>query len=175
MQPIILPYRGALPVIDPTAFIAPGASLIGNVTIGARSSIWFACVLRGDVERITVGDDTNIQDGTVVHVTGGTFDCRIGSQILIGHSCLIHACELQDGCFIGMHATVMDGVVVESGAMVAAGSLVTPGKVIPAGELWSGSPARKKRDLTDVDRASMADSIKHYVEVAAEYRAGIDP
>ncbi|MCP5367415.1 MAG: gamma carbonic anhydrase family protein [Hyphomicrobiales bacterium] len=165
----ILPFRGQVPRIAPDAFIAPTATVIGDVSIGARSSIWYACVLRGDVHEIRVGEGTNIQDGTVVHVTGGRFGTYIGSDILIGHSALIHGCTLHDGCFIGMRATVMDGAVVETGAMVAAGALVTPGKRVPAGQLWAGSPAKHVRDLTPEDIATLGRGAEHYVEVAAAY------
>ncbi|MCB2100565.1 MAG: gamma carbonic anhydrase family protein [Rhodobacterales bacterium] len=172
--PIILPYGGHVPRIDSRAFVAPGAAVIGDVEIGPDSSVWFACVLRGDVHQIRVGARTNIQDGSVVHVTQGKFGAFIGDDILIGHSALIHGCVLEDGCFVGMKATVMDGAVVEGGAMVAAGSLVTPGKRVKAGELWAGAPARKIRELSAEDLAGFKVATEHYAEVAAKYRdAGI--
>src|SRR5208337_2586913 len=137
--------------IHPEAFVAPGAVVIGDVVIGAGSSVWFNCVVRGDVHHIRVGERTNIQDGTVVHVTGGKFATHIGSDITIGHGCVLHACTLEDGCFIGMGAIILDGAVVESGAMVAAGALVTPGKRVKAGELWAGNPAKLLRPLSPDD------------------------
>jgi len=164
------PWRGSWPRVDDTAFVAPTAALIGDVEIGAESSIWFGCTLRGDVHEIRVGERTNIQDGTVVHVTGGKFGCYIGSDILIGHSALIHGCTLEDGCFIGMRATVLDGALVESGAMVAAGALVGPGKRVPSGELWAGTPAKKMRDLTDADIPMFKEGVEGYCLLGKEYK-----
>jgi len=173
MSPIILPYRGVWPTIAEDAFIAPGAVVIGDVVIGPRSSVWFGCVIRGDVHEIRIGADTNVQDGTIVHVSKGTFGTYIGDGITIGHQALIHACTLESGCFVGMGATVMDGCVVESGAMVAAGAMVTPGKRVPAGELWAGSPAKLKRALTVDDTAGWPAQAAHYAALGAEYREDI--
>jgi gamma-carbonic anhydrase len=170
-MPRILPYRGILPKIHPTAFIAPGAVVIGDVEIGAHSNIWFGCVVRGDVNTIRIGERTNIQDGTVVHVTRGTGPTFIGSDITIGHQALIHACTLEDGCFIGMGATLLDGAVVESRGMIAASALLTPGKRIPSGQLWAGNPAKYMRDLGEKDFAFFADNAVHYVKLGQEYRA----
>jgi carbonic anhydrase/acetyltransferase-like protein (isoleucine patch superfamily) len=160
-----------VPTISDKAFIAPGAVVIGDVQIGADTGVWFGCVIRGDVNIIRIGERTNIQDGTVIHVTRKTGPTFIGSGVTIGHSSLLHACTLEDGCFIGMRATVMDGAVVESGAWVAAGALVTPGKRIPAGQLWAGSPAKFFRNLTDDDKAFIPVSAENYVIHAHEYLA----
>jgi gamma-carbonic anhydrase len=168
-KPIILPYRGILPKIAKSAFIAPGAAIIGDVEIGEESNVWFGCVIRGDVNIIRIGARTNIQDGTVIHVTRKTGPTHIGSDITIGHSTLLHACTLEDGCFIGMHATVMDDAVVESGAMVAAGALVTPKKRIPKGQLWAGNPAKYFRDLMPEDLAFFPKSVQYYVDLSKEY------
>jgi len=173
MTPIILPYRGVWPTIADDAFIAPGAVVIGDVVIGPLSSVWFGCVIRGDVHEIRIGAETNIQDGTIVHVSKGTFGTYIGDGITIGHKALIHACTLETDCFIGMGATVMDGSVVEGGAMVAAGAMVTPGKRVPRGELWAGSPARLKRALTASDTAGWPGQASHYATLGAEYRADL--
>lgn len=165
----LLPYRGIRPRLAPRVFIAPGATVIGDVEIGAKASIWFGCVVRGDVNVVRIGERTNIQDGTVIHVAKegqGTF---IGADITIGHMALLHACTLEDGAFIGMRATVMDDALVESGAMVAAGALVTPGKRVRSGELWAGSPAKKIRELTGADRLAMAKLAPRYVALAADY------
>ena len=135
---LILPYRGRLPAISPDAFIAPNAVVIGDVVIGPETGVWFGCVVRGDMNEIRIGARTNIQDGTVIHVDSQTYGAFIGSDVTIGHMCLIHACTLEDGSFVGMHATVMDGAVVERGAMVAAGAVVTPEKRVPSGQLWGG-------------------------------------
>ena len=128
MSKNIMPFNGVLPEIAPDAFIAPSADVIGRVTIGEKSSIWFNCVVRGDVYTIDIGKRSNIQDGTVIHVSGGTHPTKIGDDVLVGHNCLIHGCTLEDGSFVGMGTIILDGVVVESGAMVAAGAMVTPGK-----------------------------------------------
>lgn len=171
-EPIILPYRGTTPTIHAEAFVAPGAVVVGDVVIGAGSSIWFNCTVRGDVHFIRIGERTNIQDNTVVHVTGGKFPTHIGSDITIGHGAILHACTLEDGCFIGMGATVMDGVVVESGAMVAAGAVVTPGKRVGRGELWGGSPAKLMRPLRDDELAFFPVSAAKYRDLADTYRKG---
>jgi len=176
-KPYILPYRGEynvggiLPTISPKAFIAPGAAVIGDVEIGEDSGVWFGCVIRGDVNIIRIGNRTNIQDGTTIHVTRKTGPTIIGSGVTVGHAVLLHACTLEDNCFIGMRATVMDGAVVESGAMVAAGALVTPGKRVPSGQLWAGSPAKYFRSLTAEDQAFFPVSAENYVKHAREYLA----
>lgn len=169
MSGLILPYRGIRPKIADGVYVAPTATVIGDVEIGADSNIWFGCVLRGDVNIIRVGERTNIQDGTVVHVSRMKYGTFIGNDITIGHMALIHACTLEDGCFIGMHATVMDGCVVEAGAMVGAGAVVTPGKRVGAGQLWAGTPARHVRDLRPEDAGALAATAPHYVKLAHEY------
>ena len=163
------PYAGTHPRIADDAFIADTARVIGDVWIGGQSSLWFGVVARGDVEKIRIGSRTNIQDGTVIHVSSAGLGTAIGDGVTVGHMALLHACTVGDGALIGMKACVMDGAEVEPGAMVAAGSLVTPGKRVPAGELWAGSPARFKRPLTEAERAAMAESADRYVRVAAEY------
>jgi len=176
-KPLILPYRGEYhpngvsPTISPKAFIAPGAVVIGDVHIGDDTGVWFGCVIRGDVNSIRIGSRTNIQDGTVIHVTRHTGPTTIGSGVTIGHSVLLHACTLEDNCFIGMHATVMDGAVVESGAMLAAGALLTPGKRVPKGQIWAGNPAKYFKDLTEKDLAFFPVSAENYVRHAKEYLA----
>lgn len=171
---LIGPYRNINPQIDPSCYLAPTAVVLGDVVIGADTSIWHHVLIRGDVNTIRIGSGTNIQDGTVVHVsrtpTGQTV---IGDNITIGHQALIHACELQDDCFIGMRACVMDGAVVESGAMVAAGALVTPNKIVRKGELWMGTPARFVRELTDSDYAHMRENAAEYRMVASHYKTGV--
>lgn len=169
-MPLILPYNGVLPRIHPTAFIAENAVVIGDVEIGPESSIWYGCVVRGDVNVIRIGARTNIQDATVIHVAAkgqGTF---IGDDITVGHMAVLHACTLESGCFIGMKACVMDGCHVESKAMAAAGALITPGKRVGAGELWAGSPAKPSRPLRDAEIAYFPESARHYAALAAQYR-----
>lgn len=177
MAPLILPYRNMLPKIDPTAFVAPNAVVIGNVEIGAYANIWFNCVLRGGDAAIRVGAGANIQDGTVVHVTFEDFpggsgernECVIGEGVAIGHMALLHGCRLEPGAFVGMKACVMDRAVVEGGAMVAAGAVLTPRKRVPAGELWAGTPARFSRALKPEELAYMRWVGEHYRALAEEY------
>ncbi len=168
---LILPFRNHLPEIAPDAFVAANATLIGRVEVGPRASVWYGCVLRGDLGEIHVGALTNVQDGTIVHVSsvkGG--DAWIGSQVTIGHMALIHACRLEDRCFIGMKACVMDGAVVESGAWVAAGAVVTPGKRVPKGQLWAGTPARYLRDVSADEMLYIEHLPKQYARLAQQYR-----
>ena len=169
---LILPYLDRRPRVDPTAWVAPTAAVVGDVTLAAGANVWFGCTLRGDVSFITVGENTNVQDGTVVHVSTGKPGTRIGANVTIGHMALIHACVLEDGCFVGMKACVCDAAVVETGAMVAAGALVTPGKRVKSGQLWGGTPARFMRPLTEEERAYIAGLPARYVAHAEEYRRG---
>lgn len=143
----ILPFEDHVPSIGANVFIAPGSRIIGRVRIGPDASIWYNCVLRGDVESISVGEGTNIQDGTIVHVTTGTHATMIGAGCLIGHQAIIHGCTLADHSFVGLGAIVMDGCLVETDGMLAAGALLAPGKRVGAGELWAGRPAKLLRDL----------------------------
>lgn len=169
MSGLILPFKGTLPTIAPSCFVAANATVIGDVVIGAESSVWFGCVIRGDVHEIRIGERTNIQDGTIIHVTGGKLGTYIGSGITIGHGAILHACTLEDDCFIGMGATLLDGVVVEQGAMVAAGAMVPPGKRVKRGELWGGNPARMMRELKAEEMAFFAKSADNYRALAREY------
>ena len=169
MKSLVLPYRVQLPRIAPDAFVAPGVVVVGDVEIGALASVWFGSVVRGDVQPIRIGARSNIQDGTVVHVSSRVSGTYIGADVTIGHLALIHACTLQDGSFVGMGAIVLDEAVVETGAMVAAGAMVTPGKVVKSGELWAGRPARKLRDMSDEEIAYGREIIAHYVKRGQEY------
>lgn len=168
----ILSFGGRTPLVHPTAFVAPGAKLIGDIEIGAEASIWYNCVLRGDVNRIRIGKRTNIQDGSVVHVdspkpgAGEGHPTIIGSEVLIGHLAMVHGCILHDRAFIGLGAIVMDGCEIESDAMLAAGAMLTPGKRIAAGQLWAGRPARYVRDLTPDELAAQRAGVVHYVGLA---------
>ena len=172
MSGLILPFRGVMPVIHPSAFIAPMATIIGNVTIGPEASIWFGCTLRADMSSIEIGARTNIQDGCVLHVGWGEKGrLVIGPNVLVGHMCLIHSCHIGEGAFIGMSSTIMDTAAVEPFAMLAGGSLLTPGKVVPSGEMWGGRPARKVRDI-DLSKVVTdgVDPVQHYAELGREYR-----
>ncbi|MGB9152089.1 MAG: gamma carbonic anhydrase family protein [Alphaproteobacteria bacterium] len=182
-EPLILPYRGIMPKIHPTAFIAPGAVVIGDVEIGAESSIWFGCVVRGDVNKIRIGARTNIQDGTVIHVAAGDqpvsptsktpadgYPTLIGDDVTVGHMVLMHACVVESKGFVGMKSIVMDGARISSNGMLATGALLTPGKTVGSGELWAGSPAKLWRKLSDDDLALFDVRTKQYVALAADYR-----
>jgi len=171
-MPLILPFANKLPVIAPDAFIADNAVIIGDVTIGSGASIWFGCVLRGDTNYIRVGDRTNIQDGTVVHVAREGQGTEIGSGVMIGHMAMIHACTIKDGAMIGMTACIMDDAVVETGAMVAAGAFVSPKKIVGPGEVWAGRPAKFWRMMNEQDLHYFHSGVEHYYELGREYRTG---
>jgi carbonic anhydrase/acetyltransferase-like protein (isoleucine patch superfamily) len=167
---IILSYHNTTPEIHPEAFIAPGAAIIGDVSIGKHSGIWFGCVLRGDVAYIQIGENTNIQDGSVIHVTRGGHNTIVGSRVTVGHKVLLHGCTIHDDAFIGMGSIILDDVVVEPFSMVAAGSLVTKGKVVKSGELWAGNPAKFWRKLTEEEIKFISISADNYTKHALEYR-----
>lgn len=168
----LVEFGGKRPLIDPSAFVAPGARLIGDVEIGAQASIWYNCVLRGDVNRIRIGARTNIQDGSVVHVDSPKPGHErgnptiIGADVLIGHLAMVHGCILHDRAFVGLGAIVMDGCEIEGDAMLAAGAMLTPGRRIPAGQLWAGRPAKYLRDLSVEELAGMQAGVSHYVALA---------
>lgn len=182
-SPILLPYRSILPKIHPTAFIAPGAVIVGDVEIGAESSVWFGCVVRGDVNKIRIGSRTNIQDGTVIHVASGEqpvsatskipengYPTLIGDNVTVGHMALLHACVIESDAFVGMKSTVLDGAKIESHGMLAAGAMLTSGKIVRSRELWAGNPAKFWRNLSDDDLAQFPLRAGQYARLAAEYR-----
>lgn len=165
----ILPFKGISPTIDSDVFLAPTATVIGDVEIGEETNIWFGCLVRGDMNVIRIGKRVNIQDLTVVHVDSRKYGTFIGDNVTIGHSAVIHACTLEDRCFIGMQSCVMDGAVVETGAMVAAGALVPPGKTVKAGQLWAGTPARFVRECGDQENEMIERVPPEYWAMAQEY------
>lgn len=169
----ILPFAGITPQIDPSAFIAPGCRIIGDVRIGAGASIWYNCVIRGDIGRITIGARTNIQDGTIIHVTGGRYDTEIGEDCLIGHIAMLHGCKLHDRSFVGLGAIVMDGCEIEPTGMLAAGAMLTPGKRILPRQMWAGCPAKYVRDLSEEEMASHRDGVANYVENGRAHAAAL--
>ncbi len=171
-KPYIAPFLGLVPDIEDTVFVAATAAIMGAVRIGAHSSIWHQVTLRGDNNYILIGTNTNIQDNTCVHIDGHIYPTIIGNDVTIGHSAIIHACEIGDGGFVGMGAIVMDGAVIEPGGMLAAGAMLTPRKRIPSNELWAGRPAKKMRDLSDDEKLFNQQSASHYVEVARAHRLG---
>lgn len=160
-----------VPVVDKDAFVAPSASVIGDVQVGRGSSIWYGCVLRGDVNSIRVGSGTNIQDNSLVHVAksnlaGKVLPTIIGNNVTVGHGATLHGCTVEDEAFVGMGAVLLDGVIVEKNAMVAAGSLVRQNTRIPSGEVWGGNPARFLRNVTDEEVAFMAQAAENYGNLA---------
>jgi len=173
---MIRSFKGISPQIDASAFIAEGAVVIGDVTIGRDASVWYNCVVRGDVNSISIGDRSNIQDLSMLHVTHKKNEddpgapLVIGADVTVGHSVTLHGCTIQDGAFIGMQAMVMDHAVVGKGALVGARALVTEGTIIPPATLWVGAPARYKRDLTPEEVAWLGRSAGNYARYAREYR-----
>jgi carbonic anhydrase/acetyltransferase-like protein (isoleucine patch superfamily) len=163
---------GKRPVIGRDVFLAETCAVIGEVEIGDDASIWYSAVVRGDVMPIRIGARTNIQDGTVIHVTSGKYGTTIGSDCTVGHAAIVHACTVEDFCLVGMGSILLDGCVIGRGSFVGAGALVTPGTVIPPGSLVLGSPARVKRPITDAEREQIEYGAKHYVELARDYLAG---
>ena len=166
-------WEDKTPRIAATAWIAPSAAVIGDVEIGPDSSVWFHCVLRGDHCPIRIGTGTNIQDGSILHISAPDMPCLIGDHVTIGHAAIIHAAILKNHAFVGMGAKVLDGAVIEEGGMLAAGALLTPGKVIGPGELWSGTPARLMRVMTLEDIARFSRTASHYVQLAQRFRQGL--
>ena len=166
----IITYKGIAPTIDPTVFIAEGAHIIGDVVIGKDSSVWFNVVIRGDVNFIRIGERTNIQDNTVVHVTNKKFPTHIGSNVTIGHGAIIHACTIEDYTLIGMGAVILDDATIGKYSLVAAGAVVTMGMKVPEGVLVAGVPAKVIRPLTDDERKFLEKSAQNYVDYVATYR-----
>jgi carbonic anhydrase/acetyltransferase-like protein (isoleucine patch superfamily) len=162
---------GKDPLIPASAWIAASADVMGDVTLGEHVSIWFCAVVRGDVNKITIGDHSNVQDGTVIHVTNGGHATHIGARVTIGHKALLHACTVGDDCLIGMGSVMLDGVEVGAGSIVGAGALLTPGKKFPPGSLILGSPAKAVRRITADERKLMIDQgWRNYFEYVKEFR-----
>jgi carbonic anhydrase/acetyltransferase-like protein (isoleucine patch superfamily) len=159
-------------MIDPTAWVAPGAVLLGEVTLGRESSVWYASVIRGDMAPIVIGAQTNLQDGTVVHVDAGV-PCTVGNRVGVGHRAILHGCTIEDDCLIGMGSIVLNGAVVGRGSVVAAGAVVKEGFVVPPGSLVVGMPARVVRQVDAGLRERIEHTWQHYVTQAARHRAGI--
>ncbi len=167
----LVSYKNYKPCFNKSSYIAQGVVIVGNVTIGSYSSIWFNSVLRGDVNSITIGDRTNIQDGTIIHTSrNDNGSTSIGNNVTVGHKALIHACTIQDNAFIGMASIIMDKAIVEKFALVAAGSLVSSNKIVKSKELWLGRPAKFIRYVTNLELDYMQNNVKHYVNLAQEYK-----
>lgn len=168
---ILRAFKGIEPVVGDGVFLAETAAVIGDVHIGARTSVWYGAVLRGDVFHIRIGDEVSIQDNAVVHVTGGVHPTIVGNRVTIGHSVVLHGCTVGDSCIIGMGAVVMDRAVVGKNCIVGAGALVTPGTEIPEGHLALGSPARPTKKLSQRELDWIESSADHYVQLASTYLA----
>ena len=170
---MLFKYKKIKPKISKNVFIAPGSYVIGNVKIGSKSNIWFNTVIRGDVEKIEIGSNTNIQDLTMVHCTTNGHGTQIGTNLTIGHNCVIHDCKIEDNSLIGMSSTVLDGALVKKSSMLAAGSLLTQGKIIETGELWAGKPAKFLRKLTNEEMKFIKKSAVRYYLLSQEYLANL--
>ena len=168
----ILPYRGVWPRIHETVFMTEGAFVIGDVTIGACSSVWFNAVVRGDVCPISIGEKTNVQDNATLHVTHDTGPLNIGNCVTIGHGAVLHACTVKDHVLIGMGAVLLDNCVVEPWSVVAAGSLVRQGFTVPTGMLVAGVPAKVIRPITEDERRNIAESPENYLRYCRNYLDG---
>jgi carbonic anhydrase/acetyltransferase-like protein (isoleucine patch superfamily) len=160
--------------IDPTAFIAPGAWVMGDVTLGPRASVWYGTVLRGDMAGIVVGADSNLQDGVVVHVDEGR-PALIGARVGVGHRAVVHGCRVEDDCLIGMGSVLLNGAVIGQGSVVAAGAVVGEGMVVPAGSVVMGVPGRVVRPVDATLQARARSTVDHYLALAARHRAGAFP
>ena len=167
---MILDYLGTVPSCDERAWIAPDATVVGDVSIAAQASIWFQSVVRGDVAPIRIGERTNVQDHCTIHVTRDAHPTIVGADVTIGHRVVLHGCRVHDRALIGIGAIVLDDAVIEEGALVGAMSLVTPGTVVPAGKLVMGQPARVIRDVSEEERAWMAETAANYAGYAQDYR-----
>jgi gamma-carbonic anhydrase len=176
----ILPLQGKAPQIHDSAFVAPGARIIGDVTIGPEASVWYNCVVRADVNRIVIGARTNVQDGTVIHCESPSpahpegFATLIGDDVLIGHLAMVHGCVLEDRAFVGLGAIVLDGCRIGADAMLAAGAMLTSGKTMGPRELWVGRPAKLVRELPGKALAEMQKGVAHYVENARHHSAAVN-
>ncbi len=166
---MIVPFGAEKPVIDPTAWIADQAVCIGQVNIGAHSSVWFGSVLRGDINHIRIGVFTNIQDGTMVHVAD-SYPVEIGNYVTVGHGACIHGCTIMDNTLIGMCATILDGALVEENCIIAAAALVTEKMIAKSGMLYMGVPAKPVRRLTGEEIERNRQSAEKYMRVAEQYR-----
>jgi carbonic anhydrase/acetyltransferase-like protein (isoleucine patch superfamily) len=167
------PYRGKLPVIATGAFVAPTATLIGEVTVGTDASLWYGAVLRGDVEPIRIGERTSIQDNSVIHATGGWHPTSVGDDVTVGHGVILHGCIVHDRVIVGMGSIVLDQGEIGSDTILGAGSLVPPRKKIPSGVLAVGRPAKVVRELEPAELEQIKESARIYVALTHEYLAAV--
>lgn len=168
-------FQGIVPTVHPSCFLAAGARIIGDVVLEEHVSVWFNVVIRGDVERVRIGRNTNIQDNVVIHVTHFANPTWVGENVTVGHSAVLHGCTVQDGALIGMNAVVLDRAVIGKGALVAAGAVVTPGTHIPDGMLAAGIPAKAIRTLKEGERQMVEDGSANYMMYVRHYRDELEP
>lgn len=168
----VLPFGDQVPTLGRGVFIAPGAYVVGDVHLGAGSSVWFGAVVRGDVGWIRIGENTNVQDGSVIHVTGGKANTTIGSEVTIGHRAVLHGCVVEDGCLIGMGSIVMDDAVIGEDSVVGAGALVPPGMIVPPGSVLVGAPAKVIRTASREERRMGREGAARYLKLAEQYQEG---
>jgi carbonic anhydrase/acetyltransferase-like protein (isoleucine patch superfamily) len=171
---IIRSFGQSAPRIHTSAWVAPGATVVGDVEIGPDSSVWYGVVIRGDVHFVRIGARTNVQDQTTIHVTRGRFATEVGDEVTIGHRAVVHGCRVEDGALIGIGAIVLDGARIGEGALVGAGAVVTPGSTVESGMLAVGIPARVFRPLDEAERREQIERTLKYVEVARQHAAGVD-
>ncbi|MFK3983278.1 gamma carbonic anhydrase family protein [Micromonospora sp. NPDC050397] len=171
---MIADYEDRRPEIDPSAWVAPGSTVIGSVRLAADASVWYGSVLRGDTEQITIGAGSNIQDGCVVHADPG-FPVTVGVGVSVGHRAVLHGCSVADGALVGMGAVVLNGAVIGAGSLVAAGAVVLAGTVVPPGSLVAGVPAKVRRELTEAERADLRGTAERYVRRSRSHATSARP
>jgi carbonic anhydrase/acetyltransferase-like protein (isoleucine patch superfamily) len=169
-MPLIVPFGESTPSIDPTAWVAPNATLVGAVTLGARASVFYGAVLRADTDAISIGEGSNVQDNVTMHTDSGLV-LSVGSGVSVGHGAVLHGCTVENDCLIGMGATVLNRAVIGAGSLVAAGAVVLENAVVPPGSLVAGVPARVVRALSDDERAGLVENARHYLELSAADKA----
>ena len=167
---MIRSFRGAIPKIAPSCYIDPSAQVIGDVTIGERSSVWPNSTLRGDVNWIRIGEGSNVQDNSVLHVDSDGFPLTLGDRVTVGHSVVLHGCTIEDDALIGIGAIVLNGAVIGAGSVIAAGALVPEGMTIPPNSLAMGVPAKVRREVTAEERERFRLNAEHYDELRRQYR-----
>ncbi len=165
----MIPFDGVSPSVPVSAWVAPNATLVGRITLGERASVFYGAVLRGDMDAIHIGDDSNLQDNVTVHVDDGT-PATVGARVSVGHAAVLHGCTIEDDCLIGMSATVLNRAVIGSGSLVAAGSVVLEGTVIPPRSLVAGVPAKVRREITDAEFAKIQRNAQSYLTLSAAHK-----
>ena len=167
---MLRPYRGKQPHVAASAYIDPSAQLIGDITVGERASVWPNVAARGDVNSIAIGDESNVQDNSVLHCDGGGFPLIIGNRVTIGHQAMLHGCTIEDDCLIGIGAIVLNGARIGRGSVVAAAALVPEGMDVPPGSMVMGVPAKVRRSVTAEEQERFREGCQHYVELSNHYR-----